>query len=67
MNWGSAAEFWRMGGAAPFVWGSYGLTLVLVVAELVLLFRRRRDTVARLIRWRRANAGRAPRAANPEQ
>ncbi len=54
MQWESWAAFWHMGGAAPFVWGSYGVTAALIVAELVLVVRRRKDTVTRLLRWRRA-------------
>jgi heme exporter protein D len=54
MQWESWSAFWQMGGAGPFVWGSYGLTLALVAVELVLVLRRRRDTVVRLLRWRRA-------------
>ena len=29
MNWGSAAEFFAMGGYAPYVWGSYAVTRAL--------------------------------------
>jgi heme exporter protein D len=43
-----------MGGAAFFVWGSYGLTFALIALELVLVFQRRKDTTRRLLRWRRA-------------
>jgi heme exporter protein D len=42
MNWGSAAEFFAMGGYAPYVWGSYGVTaLCLIVEPLVVRARRR--------------------------
>jgi len=50
MNWGSPAEFFAMGGYALYVWGSYGVTAVLIVAELVLLVRRRRALQVRLRR-----------------
>ena len=53
-QWESWSAFWDMGGAAFFVWGSYGLTFALIALELVLVFQRRRDTVRRLLRWRRA-------------
>ncbi|MBI1906066.1 MAG: heme exporter protein CcmD [Rhodocyclales bacterium] len=56
MQWESWSAFWSMGGAAPFVWGSYAVTLLLVALELVLVLRRRRDTVRRLIRLRRVTA-----------
>lgn len=50
MNWESLAAFINMGGAAPFVWGSYGVTLLLIVVELWALSRRRKDTLRRLYR-----------------
>ncbi|KAI5915961.1 MAG: heme exporter protein CcmD [Proteobacteria bacterium] len=54
MQWESWSAFWNMGGAGFFVWGSYGLTFALVALELVLVFQRRKDTVNRLLRWRKA-------------
>jgi heme exporter protein D len=42
------SEFFAMGGYAFYVWGSYGVTLGLIVVELVLLVRRRRGILARL-------------------
>jgi heme exporter protein D len=45
MNWGSLDNFLAMGGYGLYVWGSYGVTLVLIVAELILLGRRRRSAV----------------------
>ena len=48
MNWESLSAFIDMGGRGAFVWGSYGVTLILVVAELWALSRRRRDTLRRL-------------------
>lgn len=56
MQWESWSAFWNMGGAAPFVWGSYAVTVLLVALELTLVLRRRRDTVRRLIRLRRVTA-----------
>jgi heme exporter protein D len=47
MNWGSLDNFLAMGGYGLYVWGSYGVTLVLIVAELILLGRRRRSAVER--------------------
>jgi heme exporter protein D len=48
MNWGSLDNFLAMGGYGLYVWGSYGVTLVLIVAELVLLARRKRNAVGRI-------------------
>jgi heme exporter protein D len=47
MNWGSLDNFLAMGGYGLYVWGSYGVTLVLIVAELILLARRRRGALER--------------------
>ena len=33
MNWGSAAEFFAMGGYAPYVWGSFGFVAVCMIVE----------------------------------
>ena len=54
MQWESWSTFWNMGGAAFFVWGSYGLTFALIALELAFVFQRRKDTVHRLLRWRKA-------------
>jgi heme exporter protein D len=50
MNWSSLAEFFAMGGYASYVWGSYGLAGVLIVAELWLLVIRRRTLLQQLRR-----------------
>ncbi|HZP94216.1 MAG TPA: heme exporter protein CcmD [Burkholderiales bacterium] len=42
MHWGSAAEFFAMGGYAFYVWGAYLVTAVALAAEVWLLVRRRR-------------------------
>jgi heme exporter protein D len=34
MSWNSAAEFFDMGGYAFYVWGSYAVAAVCIVAEL---------------------------------
>lgn len=46
MNWGSADAFFHMGGYGLYVWGSYGLTLLLMLTEPVLAARRRRQALA---------------------
>lgn len=40
MNWNSASEFFAMGGYGLYVWGSYAVTAVLMLAEPVLAARR---------------------------
>jgi heme exporter protein D len=47
------SEFLSQGGYAFYVWSAYGLTLVLLVAEVVQLRRRRRTIFARLGRLMR--------------
>jgi len=42
MNWGSASEFFAMGGYGVYVWGSYGITAALIGFEAWLTLRRRR-------------------------
>jgi heme exporter protein D len=39
MNWN---DFFYMGGYAFYVWGSYGVTAVLLLAEVLLVLARRR-------------------------
>ena len=48
MHWQSMADFLAMGGRGFYVWGSYGVSAVLILAELWLLRQRRRSTLARL-------------------
>jgi len=45
VNWGSWQNFLAMGGYAVYVWGSYVVTFVLIVAELLVLARRKRNAV----------------------
>jgi heme exporter protein D len=42
MNWNSASEFFAMGGYGLYVWGSYAVTAVFMLAEPFLAARRRR-------------------------
>jgi heme exporter protein D len=48
MNWGSWQNFLAMGGYGLYVWGSYVVTLVMLVAEIVALVMRRRGVIERL-------------------
>ena len=48
MNWGSAGNFFAMGGYAFYVWGSYGVTALFLVLEIVLLLLRKRTITQRL-------------------
>jgi heme exporter protein D len=42
MNWGSVSDFLSMGGHARYVWGAYGLTVLVMALEPWLATRRRR-------------------------
>lgn len=42
MNWGSADQFFAMGGYGLYVWGSYAVTALLMVLEPLLAAGRRR-------------------------
>jgi heme exporter protein D len=57
MNWGSVSEFLAMGGYGAFVWGSYGVTVVLIAAEIVTLRARRRRALQDVRRQAAAGAG----------
>ncbi len=48
MNWSGPENFLAMGGYALYVWGSYLVTLGLVIAEIVLLALRKHRALARL-------------------
>ena len=42
MNWKSFDQFMQMGGYGLYVWGSYAVTLVVMLAETWAVRRRRR-------------------------
>jgi heme exporter protein D len=48
MIWASFSDFISMGGRGFFVWGSYGVTFIFIVAELWLLSQRRKQSLQRL-------------------
>lgn len=48
MSWGNLGNFLAMGGYGLYVWGSYAVTFVLIVAELLVLARRKRNAVERI-------------------
>jgi len=50
MEWASWSEFWAMGGYGLFVWGSYGVTILLILIEIILLRRGQSETLRRLKR-----------------
>ena len=50
MNWNSASEFFAMGGYALYVWGSFGVCAVALVAEWLLVKQRSHAILASLRR-----------------
>ena len=45
MTWNSASEFFAMGGYGLYVWGSYLVTLVVMLIEPWLAIRQRRSAL----------------------
>ncbi len=50
MHWNSASEFFAMGGYAFYVWGSFGVTALIMVVEPIMVARRRKNLMSRLKR-----------------
>jgi heme exporter protein D len=48
MNWHSPAEFFAMGGYALYVWGSFGVCLVVLAMEPILVGRRQQAIIQSL-------------------
>ena len=48
-------EFFQMGGYALYVWGSFGMTALMMIAEPLLLRSRRKAVIRRLSRLIRIN------------
>jgi len=42
MHWSSWSEFFSMGGYGFYIWGSYGVTLILLGGEVLMLLKRKR-------------------------
>jgi heme exporter protein D len=51
MNWHSWSEFLAMGGYGLYVWGSYAVTLIVLVGEIVALVMRRHGVIERLAKF----------------
>ena len=45
MRWESWADFWAMGGYAVYVWGSVGVTVLLIVIEIWQARQARREAL----------------------
>ncbi|MCB8746366.1 heme exporter protein CcmD [Rhodoferax sp. U2-2l] len=49
MQWHSWAEFWAMGGYGFYVWGSFGVTALVIVAEIWQVRAQRRALLRNLL------------------
>jgi heme exporter protein D len=52
VNWGSAAEFFAMGGHGFYVWGSFGACVLFMIAEPILASGRQKGILRTLRRER---------------
>ena len=56
IHWNSFSDFIAMGGYGFYVWGSFGLTVLIMAIEPIVVIRNRKTTIARLKRQLRADA-----------
>jgi heme exporter protein D len=54
IHWNSLADFLAMGGYGLYVWGSFGVTVLIMAIEPLLVARRKKETIRRLKRQLRA-------------
>jgi heme exporter protein D len=55
IHWNSFGDFIAMGGYGLYVWGSFGVTALIMIVEPILVARNRKSTIARLKRQLRAD------------
>ncbi|MCU0989219.1 MAG: heme exporter protein CcmD [Xanthomonadales bacterium] len=56
IHWNSFSEFLAMGGYGLYVWGSFGVTALIIAIEPIMVARNRKATIARLRRQLRAES-----------
>ncbi len=54
IHWNSFSDFLAMGGYGLYVWGSFGITVLIMVVEPIMVARNRKTTITRLKRQMRA-------------
>jgi heme exporter protein D len=54
IHWQSFSDFLAMGGYGLYVWGSFGVTALIMIIEPITAVQRRKSLVARLKRQSRA-------------
>ena len=55
IHWNSFGEFLAMGGYGLYVWGSFGVTALILIVEPILAVRNRKALLGRLKRQARAD------------
>jgi heme exporter protein D len=55
MIWSSFSDFWSMGGYGLYVWGSFGVTALLMAAEAFWTRRGRRNALSHVLAELRAS------------
>jgi len=48
MNWASWSDFFAMGGYGFYVWGSFLVSFICIVGEIILVLNRRRTLLSQL-------------------
>jgi heme exporter protein D len=56
IHWNSFSDFLAMGGYGLYVWGSFGVTVLIMAVEPIVVARNRKATIARLRRQLRAES-----------
>ena len=54
IHWNSFSDFLAMGGYGLYVWGSFGVTVLIMVVEPIMVASNRKATITRLQRQMRA-------------
>lgn len=54
IHWNSLADFLAMGGYGLYVWGSFGVTALILAIEPLLVAKKNKETIRRLKRQLRA-------------
>ncbi len=54
IHWNSFSDFLAMGGYGLYVWGAFGVTVLIMAVEPIVVARNRKTTITRLKRQMRA-------------
>jgi heme exporter protein D len=64
IHWNSFSDFIAMGGYGIYVWGSFGVTALIMVIEPIVAIRNQKNLIARLKRQIRAESRADTRSDN---